>query len=155
MKRIATLLITALAVLCTVSCSESFKDIKVTSCQLESITPRGLSAFDAILDIGINNPAPQVTLSEMNAVIRLNEIPCLYLTAEDITLEPRSEQVYVAFFHGSLAEDFNPFSLLPLLQHPELEGITLDLGFRGTLRSGLGKYFEYTGIPIKDIMGKI
>ena len=91
----------------------------------------------------------------MNAVIRLNEIPCMYLTAEDITLVPRSEQVYVALFHGSLAENFNPFSLLPLLQHPDLECITIDLGFRGTLRSGLGKYFEYTGIPIKEIMGKI
>lgn len=155
MKRIAILLIAALAVFCTGCCTGSFKDIKLTSCELESITPRGLSAFDAVINIGIDNPAPQVTLSEMSAVIRLHETPCMYLTADDVTIAPKSEMVYTAFFHGSLAEGFNPFALLPLLQQPDLEGLTIDLGFRGTLKSGLGKYFEYTGIPVKDLMGKL
>ena len=33
--------------------------------------------------------------------------------------------------------------------------MTADVRFRGVLKSGLGKDFEYTDIPLKDLLDKI
>ncbi|MBQ9462093.1 MAG: hypothetical protein IJU68_00360 [Bacteroidales bacterium] len=155
MKKFVLILMTALAGVCLSSCSGSFKDIKLTSCELVSLSPRGLSAFDAVLNLSIDNPAPQVTLSEMSAVIKMNQVPCLHLTAEDITISPRTELIYSVTFHGTMDENFNPFTLLSLVKQPDLAAMTIDVGFRGTLKSGLGKYFEYKDIPVKDLIGQI
>lgn len=154
MKRAVQHIVTLLAVLCIASCSGSFKDIKVLSCDIVSIEPRGLTAFDAALNLGIENPAPQVTLSEMKAVIKMDEVPCLYLNAEDLTLARCSEAVYNVSFHGNLDENFNPFALLQLLNQQNQPKLTADISFHGRLRSGLGKYFEYKDIPIEELFGK-
>ena len=155
MKRLLVTVLIVISGLCCSCGTGSFKDIKVNHCDLVSVTPRGLSAFDALLQLNLDNPAPQVTLSQMSAVIRLDGTPCLHLSADDITIQPRSVLDYNVVFHGTIDENFNPFALIPYLQKRELEGLTIDLGFRGTLRSGLGKYFEYKDIPVKDIMGSL
>lgn len=155
MKRAVELITIVIATLFITSCSGSFKDIKVTSCDIVSITPRGLSAFDASLNLGVENPAPQVTLSEMYAIIKMDQSPCLHLTADDVTIAPRSEAVYNVLFHGNLDENFNPFTLLQLFnQQQDMSVLTADIYFRGTLKSGLGKYFEYKDIPIKDLLNR-
>ena len=154
MKRVIKLIICLAAALSITSCAGSFKDIKLTSCDIVSIDPRGLSAFDAALNLGVHNPAPQVTLSEMKAVIKMDQMPCLHLTAEDLTLARCSDAVYNVSFHGNLDENFNPFMLLQLLNQQDPASLTADISFHGKLRSGLGKYFEYKDIPIKDFLGK-
>lgn len=148
------LIVYAVALALAVTGCQQFKDIQVKSCDIESLSPKGLTAFDAVLKFEVSNPAPQVTLSEMNAVIMMDEKPCMYLTADDVTLEPRSDMDYTVFFHGKLDDNFNPFSLLTLLREPGLDSLTVNLGFRGTLKSGLSKYFEYKDIPVKDLLNK-
>ena len=155
MRRIAELLIVALAAFCLASCTKSFQDIKVTSCKLVSVSPRGLSAFDAVVEVGVDNPAKQITLSKAYAKLKMDGEPCLHLTADDVTLAARSEQVYSVTLHGTMDGSFNPFSLLSLLEHPEMETLSIDVSFRGALKSGLGKDFEYTDIPLKDLLGKL
>lgn len=154
MKRAIELFVIVIAMFCTASCSGSFKDIKVTSWVLTEVVPRGLSAFDATIDLGIDNPAPQVTLSEMSALIKMDQAPCLHLTAEDVTIAPRTESVYTVTFHGVLDENFNPFTLLQLFNQQKQTELTADFGFRGTLKSGIGKYFVYTDVPINDLIDR-
>ncbi len=151
MTRTLRLILAAVVTLCATACA-SYKDIKVTGCELTAIVPRGLTSFDATMDISVSNPASEITLSEMNALVKLRQEPCLHLTAEDVTIAPRSENVYTVIFHGDLDGEFNPFSLLPLLRQKDFSEVTIDLGFRGTLRSGLGKYFEYKDIPVTDLL---
>ena len=155
MKRYLRLFVIALAVFCACSCAKSFQDIKVTSCDIVSLSPRGLTSIDATVNIGVDNPTVQVTLTRMNAVLKMDGIPCLLVTADDVTLDAKSEKVYPLLLHGSLDSEFNPFQLLTLLQQPDLEPMTIDVSFRGKLRSGLGKDFEYTDIPLKELLGKI
>ena len=155
MKKLLRLLIPALAALCLCSCGKSFQDIKVTSCDLESLSPRGLSAIDAVVNVGVDNPTVQVTLTNLAAVVKMDGVPCLHVTADDLTLAPKSEQVYSLLLHGALDELFNPLQLLTLLAEPNLDALTLDVSFRGKLRSGLGKDFEYTDIALKDLLSKI
>lgn len=155
MKKFVHILTAVILGLSLSACSGSFKDIKLTACELASLSPRGLSAFDAVLNLSIDNPAPQVSLSGMTAVIKMNQLPCLHLTAEDITISPRTELIYPVTFHGTLDENFNPFTLIALLKQPDLASMTVDVAFRGTLKSGLGKNFEYHDIPVKDFLGQL
>ena len=155
MKRVTRLLIIALAALCLVSCSKSFKDIRLTSCELVSASPRGLSGFDAVLNVGVDNPAPQVTLSGAYAVVKMDGKPCLYLSTADFTLKPRKEMIYQIALQGTLDSEFNPFMLLALLKEQNWELMTADVYFRGELAGGLGKQFEYTDIPLKNLLDKI
>jgi len=155
MKRVLRLIIPALVALCLCSCANSFKDIKVTSCELLSLTPKGLSSLDATVNLGIDNPTVQVTLSQMNATVKMEGEPCLHITADDVTLAPRTKDYYPIELHGTIDGSFNPFQLLTLLNNPNLEPLTIDVRFHGTLKSGLGKDFEYLDIPIKDLLDQI
>ena len=155
MRRILQLLIPALAALCLCSCGKSFQDIRVTSCNVVSLSPRGLTAVDATVDIGVDNPTMQVTLSNMQAVVKMDGAPFLYVEADDVTLAQKSEQIYTLLLHGTLADDFNPFMLLSLLGQTDYDSMTIDVSFHGALRSGLGKDFEYTDIPLKNLLSKI
>ena len=151
--KIVTLLLAA--ALCLCSCGKSLKDIKITSYEVTSVAPRGLSAFDATIDLGVNNPSVQFSLSAISATVKMDGAPCLYLTADDVKVEARSEQVYTLILHGVLDKAFNPFSLLTLLQNPDLEPITLDLSYHGSLKGGLGKDFDYKDIKVKDLIGRL
>ena len=144
--KIVTLLLAA--ALCLCSCGKSLKDIKITSYEVSSVAPRGLSAFDATIDLGVNNPSVQFSLSAISATVKMDGTPCLYLTADDV-------KVATLILHGVLDKAFNPFSLLTLLQNPDLEPITLDLSYHGSLKGGLGKDFEYKDIKVKDLIGRL
>lgn len=155
MKKLLRLLIPAISALCLCACGKSFQDIKVTSCDLESLSPRGLSSIDAVVNVGVDNPTVQVTLTGVNAVLKMDGNPCLHVTADDVTIAPKCEQVYSLLVHGTLDEAFNPLQLLGLISEPDLDILTIDVRFRGTLRSGFGKDFEYTDIPLKDLLSMI
>lgn len=155
MKRICRLIILALAVLSLASCAKSFKDIKVTSCDVVSVSPKGLTSFDAELNLGVDNPASQINLSAMTATLKMDGVPCLYLTADDVTLAPRIEVIYPVHLHGLMDSNFNPFTLLSLIKQPELSPMTIDVKFHGALRSGIGKDFEYNDIPLKQLLGNL
>ncbi len=155
MKKSLKLLTVALAALCLVSCGKSFQDIKVTSCELVSLSPRGLSSLDATISLEVDNPTVQVTLTGMYAVAKMDGVPCLHFTADDLTLSPRSKEIYTIEVHGNIDDGFNPFQLLVLLQNRDMDLVTIDVKFRGTLKSGLGKDFEYKDIPLKDLLDKI
>lgn len=155
MKRVAELLIVALAAFCLSACTKSFQDIKVTSCRLVSVSPKGLTSFDAVLEVGVDNPAPQLTLSNAYAKLKMDDNPCLHLTADDLTIQPRAEQVYTVMLHGTIDGNFNPFSLLSLLEDQNLDRMTIDVSFHGALKSGLGKDFEYKDIPLKELLGSL
>ena len=155
MRRLAELILVALAALLLTSCAKSLKDIEVTSCNVTSISPKGLSSFDATVDIGVNNPSVQLTLTKMNATVKMDGAPCFYLTADDVTLEPHCEQVYILSIHGLMDSGFNPFALLTLMNNPDLEPMTIDVSCRASLKSGLSKDLVYRDIPLKDLIGKI
>ena len=155
MRTVLRLLIPALAALCLCACGKSFQDIRVTSCELVSLSPLGLSAVDVEINVGVDNPTVQVALSQLRAVVKMDGTPCLNVTADDVTLAAKTENIYPLLLHGTLAEDFNPFLLLGLLGRDDYSALTVDVYFHGALKSGLGKDFEYKDIALKDLLSKL
>ncbi|MBO4476204.1 MAG: hypothetical protein J5737_05755 [Bacteroidales bacterium] len=155
MVKFIRLLIAAATAVCLCSCANSFKDIKVTSFDLVSVSPKGLSALDASVAIGVDNPTVQVTLTKMYAIVKMDGEPCLHFTADDVTLAPRSQEIYEIDVHGNIDGAFNPFQILTLFKGSSLDPLTVDVWFRGVLKNGFGKDFEYKDIPVKDLIDKI
>lgn len=155
MRTTLRLFITALAAICLCSCGKSFQDIKVTSCELVSLYPLGLSAMDVTVNVGVDNPTVQIALTQLRAVVKMDGVPCLNVTADDVTLASKSQDIYPLLLHGSIAEGFNPLQLFGLLGARDLSPLTVDVAFHGSLRSGLGKDFEYLDLPLKDLLGKL
>ena len=46
------------------------KEIKVTSCGVESYSMKGLRSLDAVLAIGIDNPAMEFTVNELDGILK-------------------------------------------------------------------------------------
>lgn len=152
MKRV---LVIIAAVLCLATGCASFSDIKLTGCDLGSVAPRGLTGFEAELSLQVDNPAPQVTISEAGATVRIDGTPCLYLRSDGLTLKPRTEEIYGVLLHGELDPAFNPFELLKLLKEENRDLMTVDVAFRATLKSGITRRYEYKDLPLKEILKKI
>jgi len=150
MKRVLTLLLLCTALLS--SCTGRFKDIKMTSYDIVSITPKGLSSVDAIIDLGIDNPAMGITLKDIRGVARLNGEPCLYITAEDVKIEGRSEKEYRIPLHGVLGDEFNPFQLLTLLKGADLSGVKVDASARAEIGCGIGKNIEIKDMSLDKLL---
>lgn len=155
MKRVIAILI--VCILALSGCSSGFKDIRITSCNLVSITPMGLSSVEAKVEMGILNPTVQFTLSNVTGCLKLGDKPYILLTTGDITVAANSEAVYPLEVLGTLAEGTNPFVVLSILTSAKLDLSTFkaDVKAHITLKNGVGKDIELKDLPLTDIVKKL
>lgn len=153
MKRVIAIL--ALCVLALSGCTSCFNDIKITSFKLDSLSPLGLSSVEAKVEIGVHNPAPQFTLSNIKGCVKLGDTPYLFLTTGDVTVAGKSDAVYPLDVLGTLAEGTNPFVVLSLLSSKDLSRFKADVTAHITLKNGAGKDIEFKDLPLSDFIDKI
>lgn len=135
-------------------CGKSVKDIKVTSFDIVSITPRGLSELAATIELGVNNPIISFTVRDALGTIKLDGTPCLDISADQIIIDADCEKIYSIPLRAKLCQGFNPFSLLTLFQNQDLSRFTVDVGAKIQLRSGVGKTFELKDIPLDKLVSR-
>lgn len=82
--------------------------------------------------------------------------PCLHLTADQLIVAGNSDKVYTIPVRGTIAEGFNPFQLLNLINGASLDfdKLTVDVNGKIALRGGVGKKLELKDIRISDYMKK-
>ena len=151
-KTVRLLLAILLAAFTSSSCSGSFRDIELTSFSLVSVTPVGMSSLDAVVELGVRNPSMQFTVSRATATLKLDSRPCVRLYADALTVESRSDKTYPAVLHMAAEDGSNILSLLLLFGGGDFSRLTADVSFRATLRSGIGKDFEYKDIPLQNLL---
>lgn len=152
MKRIITILILCTTLFC--GCSQTYKDIKVSSFKLESVTPSGLSSLDAVISLGLDNPILGFVVSDLNGVIKLEGSPCLDLTADSITIDGYCSKTYTIPARCTLAPEFNPFQLVTLLNSRDFSNFTADIKARISLKNGIGKNLEFKDVPLGELIEK-
>ncbi len=140
-----------------VSCSmRAYREIRVTSARLVSVAPDGLSALNALVEIGVDNPAGNVTVSDLDVMARFRGQDAMVFTADPVTLEGRTERLYELPLQGRLADGFNPFQLLSLLGgNFSYEDLSFSLRCRATLPNGLGKNIELKDMPLSQLMEQL
>ena len=139
-----------LALLCLCGCSK-YKQIRPVSANVESISPQGFRAVAAVVALEIDNPAGQVTLSEIEGqIVRYGKV-FGKVAVDPFILEARSLKTYHLRAEINLGEDVNLLDVMSLLKTNVLEEFTVDLYARATLKAGASKKMAYEGLPLKEL----
>lgn len=152
MKRFGIILLAACLLL--TSCGKGVKDIALTSFRLVSVSPQGLSGVTMLVEVGVDNPTVGFEITDVNAVLKLDSVPALLLTADQLMVEGRAQKLYTIPLKGQIAEGFNPFQLLRLISDDSvMSRLTADVSARAALRGGLGKNIEMKDIKLDSLTG--
>ena len=150
------LILAAVFVILVSGCANKLKDIDVTSFRIVSITPDGLDSVNALVEIGISNPSVSFEIRDINATVKFKGEDMLYLSADQLIVDARSEKLYKLPLAGSFAEDFNPLILLQIpWNKADMSDITISLKAYVSLRGGLGKEIEYNELALDQILERI
>ena len=152
-KRILPIVATVLT-LCLAGCNriEQIKNIQMTSWALESVTPVGLRGLEAELAVGIENPAMQFTLEDIEGVLFYKGTEFVVYTADPITVKGKSAAVYPLTCAAHLGGEFSLLGALGLLRNYDLADFTTDIQARVRLKSGVSKKLTFKDIPIKELV---
>ena len=143
-------LVAMLTMLCLCGCSK-YKQIRPVSAKLESITPQGFTSVSAVVALEIDNPAGQLSLSEIEGVITHSGKVFGTVAVDPFILEARSLETYHLNAVLSLSRDLNLFDVMSLLKTNVLEECTVDLYAKATLKTGVSKKMAFEGLPLKEL----
>ena len=143
----------ALVVL-SAACSNKFKEIDVTSCEVASLTPKGFRSVDAVLLVGVHNPTVSFTLSDVTGNVRKDDLVIATFTGGPVTIEKKSDKEYELPCTLMLEEGLSLFKLLSLLKTMDFSGYVVDIAGVVSLSNGLKKNLEYKDIPIDSLMDR-
>lgn len=144
-------LIAAAGLLLT-GCISKYKKIKVSSFELESVVPTGMRSCNAVVAVGINNPAPSFVVKDIEAVVKRGGEVFGIITGESVTVDGKCDRVYRIPLQGQLAEGVGVVQLLAVYKGFNPEDFTLDLHARANIAGDVGKTIEYTDVPLTKFM---
>jgi len=130
-----------------------FKDIKVTSATLESLQPEGLRNFNAVIGLGISNPAPAFNILHLQAEILKDTLEIAHGSAENIAVDGKTERVYSIPVKGGISDGVSLLKLSRMLRNFNPDEYTVDVHARASI-AGVGKNLEFTGIPLSKLLNK-
>lgn len=139
------------AVLCLSGCGD-VRDIAVTSVEVESITPNGLRGVNVGLAVGIDNPAFQVELSEIEGSLKLSGKVLGRMAMAPFLLHARSAETYHLKASLKIEHGVSLGELLALTDTETLNNCMVDVSARATLKGGVSKVLKFNDIPLTDLL---
>ncbi|MGN1231957.1 MAG: LEA type 2 family protein [Candidatus Cryptobacteroides sp.] len=147
MRKHFAVLLTAMMIVC--GCGK-FNDIRITSAKLVSLTPSGLRAVNAVLEVGVDNPAMAFTVAYARGTVYYAGQPLLDYSAQPVTVKRRSSEVYEVNARGTLADGVSVLYILGLAGNIDLNRITVDID--ATLKAGgRKKKISLGNVPVARI----
>ena len=146
----------SLALLCAVALCLSgcgdIRDLEVTSVEIESIAPNGLRGVNVWLAVGIDNPAFQVGLSEIEGSLKLSGKVLGRMTMDPFTLRARSAEVYHFRTSLNIEQGVTLVEVLSLMDKETLNQCLVDVSVKATLKGGVSKRLKFNDIPLTDLL---
>lgn len=147
-----TLLLVCTAVLVLAGCGK-IKEIRPTTWEMGSISPKGLYSVDINFKLGIYNPSMQIALSDIFAEVVVNGKVIGNVSLAPFTLEAKSEKVYDMNALLALNKGYSILNLLPLMKDPTaLNNAYVNVCLRATLKNGLSKELRWDKMPVAELM---
>lgn len=140
----------AVAMMCLCGCSR-YKQIRPVSAELESIIPNGFRSLTAVVSIEVDNPAGQLSLSEIEGVVSHSGKVFGRVAIDPFILGARSLETYSLKAVLTLDEDVNLFEVMSLLKGNAIEECTVDLYLKASLKSGASKRLAFEDLPLKEL----
>ena len=141
----------ASAVLSGCSGLSKVKDIKVTSCGLESYTLKGLRSIDAVLAVGIDNPTFAFTVMDVSGTVKYNGEDFATYTADTISVDKKCTKVYDLPCTATLSDGVSLIKMMQIVKKGNLEGFTTDVTATVKLKSGAGTTFRLKDIDLSKM----
>ena len=112
----------ACAILSGCSGLRKVKDIKVTSCGLESYSLKGLRSIDAVLAVGIDNPTFAFKVMDVSGIVKYNGEDFASYTADTISVDKKCSKVYDLPCTATLSDGVSLMKLMQIVKNGSLEG---------------------------------
>ena len=139
------------ATLCLSGCGD-IRDLEVTSVQVESIAPNGLRGVNVWLAVGIDNPAFQVGLSEIEGTLKLSGKVLGRMPMDPFTLRARSAEIYHLRTSLNIEQGVTLTEILSLMDMETLNKCMVDVSVKATLKGGISKRLNFNDIPLTDLL---
>ena len=138
LRRILLAVVAAvLACLLAGGCSVSqIKNIKLVSAGVKYILPTSFSTFDAMLELGIDNPAMTFNVNRIDGLITVDEVPFATFTAGEMTVEGRRILRYELPCSIALEPGISLLDVLKLSTRRTLDGIKADINLNVASKNG-------------------
>lgn len=138
-----------------VSCGR-FEDIRINSCKLDSASPRGFTAVDAVLDLEIDNPATSFTVDDIRGVVlRDSADSVIFITGGPVEVQRRSVKNYLVPCTATLGRSMGLLDLLNTVNNKDYEGLTLELEMDVSLKNGLRRTVKLQPFNVEDLLKDI
>lgn len=150
MKKI-TALIGIIVMLSLTGCGK-FDEIKVNSVKYGGIDFYGFRGLEVGLDVEIENPAVQLSLSDMKAVVKYSGKILGNVTVEPFIMKGRTTETYHLTSTILMGDDMEYSDLLMFLNKNYLEDCVVDITVTGKLKCGISKTITKKDVPLKKLM---
>lgn len=150
-NRILAIAAAALALLIT-SCGK-IHEISVNSYDIVSVTPSGFRSVDAVIAVGIHNPAFAFKVSDIHGTVYHNGSALADFEADPVDVHRKSDDVYQITGRARLAKGVSVLSLLSLIQDMNPEDYSLDASAKVKAK-GFTKTISRTGVPVSRLTNR-
>ena len=156
MRNIFLFLAAALTLVSLDGCAglSKIKDIRVTSCGVESYSLKGLRSVDAVLVIGIDNPAMAFKVTRLDGILKYQGEDVAFYTADTLSVDQKSCKVYDLPCTATLSEKVTLVQMLQIAGRGSLEGFTTDIEAKVKLRNGAGKTLKFKNLDLQEMAEK-
>lgn len=155
MKRFGHIAFLVVAMVMAAGCSMSkVKDITVTSVDFKYITPTSSRSLDAVLLLGIDNPAGTFSVSDLTGTVKYGDRPLVNVSGGEILLDKKSEKIYEYPCSASLVEGVSLLSLLPLMAQGNPDKLTADIKLHVATKRGLGTDLVFNDLSISKLASR-
>lgn len=142
------------AVLLLSGCS-GYKDIRVDSCRLESISPVGFKAVEAGFSMQVHNPAKELVFSDIEGTVYLDGSELGNFEAPDVTVPGRTVSDVHVDLTATLSQSFSLMQLMSLASGAGPGKFTMDISMRVKIRGGIGRKVCLEDVPVESLFRKI
>lgn len=146
----AAMLLVALSLLLS-GCAK-FRQIRPVSAGVESIVPAGLRSIVINAKVGIDNPAPQIMLSDINGSLERSGKVLGRVLVDPFILKAKTTEEYHLRVTVTLDQEASLLDVMALTREGALDECTLDVYFKASLKGGISKKMSYEDLPLKALM---
>lgn len=151
-KRSLYVLVLLVAMSLSFSSCSKFKQIRPVSADIESIMPSGLRSVVVNIIAEIDNPAAQVTLTDINGDLEHSGKILGRVAVDPFILKAKMTDKYHLRATVTLDQQASLMDVLALTRDNAIDDCIANIYFKVTLKGGLSKKMAFERVPLKSLM---
>lgn len=151
-KRSLYVLVLLVAMSLSFSSCSKFKQIRPVSADIESIMPSGLRSVVVNIIAEIDNPAAQVTLTDINGDLEHSGKILGRVAVDPFILKAKMTDKYHLRATVTLDQQASLMDVLALTRDNAIDDCIANIYFKVTLKGGLSKKMAFEKVPLKSLM---